>query len=66
MEETTPYQVSTVTRYDERSCPKRRIEATDGLLRESVECLSQHYPAHPVGAAACDRSVDLRPTRKTG
>jgi hypothetical protein len=44
------------SRYDER-----RIEATDRLLRKTVECLSRQYPAHLVGAAACDSLVDLRP-----
>lgn len=61
-----PYQVSMETRYDERYCPERRIEATDRLLRKTVECLSRQYPAHLVGAAACDSLVDLRPHLEAG
>ena len=43
------------------SCLERRVEATDKLLRETVEWLSRPYPTHSVRAAACDSLVDLRP-----
>ncbi len=61
-----PHQVSIESRYDELYCSERRIEATDRLLRKTVECLSRQYPAHLVGAAACDSVVDLRPHLEEG
>ena len=47
-------------RHDEQSRLERRVEATDKLLRETVQCLSRH-PTHSVGAAACGILADLRP-----
>jgi hypothetical protein len=52
--------------YRERSCPEQRIEATDRLLRQTVERLSRDYPARSVGDAACNRLSDLRPHLEDG
>ncbi len=54
-------EASEAKRHDEQSRLERRIEATDRLLRESVECLSRHHPTHSVGAAAYGILADLRP-----
>lgn len=56
-----PHRVSKESRYGERSCAERTIEATDKLLRETVSSLSRQSPTHAVGVAACDSLQDLRP-----
>lgn len=61
MKTTTLCEVSKEKRHDECSRLERRVEATDKLLRETVECLSRRYPTHSVGTAACDSLVNLRP-----
>ena len=61
-----PYKASEESRHEEGSRLERTIEATDKLLRETVESLSRHYPTHSVGAAACDSLVDLRPQLEEG
>ena len=60
------YEVLIERRHDECSRLERRIEATDKLLRETVESLSRHYPTSTVGAAACDSLADLRPHLEEG
>ncbi len=60
------HEASKERRHDERSCLEWRVEATDKLLQETVECLSRHYPTHSVGAAACDSLVELRPHLEEG
>ena len=52
--------------HDESPCLERKVEATDKLLRETVECLSRYHPTHSVRAAACDSLVDLRPHLEEG
>ncbi len=61
METTVLCEASKEKRRDECSRLERRVEATDKLLRETVECLSRYYPTHSVGTAAYDSLVDLRP-----
>jgi hypothetical protein len=66
VETAMPYEDSKERRHEECSCPERRIEATDRLLRETVERLSRHHTTHPVGRAACDSPADLRPHMENG
>lgn len=60
------YEAPEERSYDESPCLGQKIEATDRLLRETVECLSRYYPTHSVGAAAYDSLVDLRPHLEEG
>lgn len=66
METVMPYKAPKERRHDECSCPGRRIEATDRLLRETVERLSRHHTTHSIGTAACDSLADLRPHLEEG
>lgn len=66
MEITMSYEVSKMRGHDDRPHPEQRVEATDTLLRETVERLSRHYPTHSVGAAAHDSLVDLIPHLEEG
>jgi hypothetical protein len=61
-----PRPASKKSTYHERSCPEQRIEATDRLLRRTVERLSRDYPAHSMGAAACNGLSDLWPHLEDG
>jgi hypothetical protein len=60
------YEASKERRHDECSRLERRIEATDKLLRETVESLSRHYHTSAVGAVARDSLRDLRPHLEEG
>lgn len=60
------YEDSKERRHDECSCPERRIEATDRLLRETVGGLSRYHTTRSVGTAACDSLVALRPHLEEG
>ncbi len=60
------YEAPKERSHDESPSPEQKIEAADKLLRETVECLSRHYPTYSVGAAACDSLVDLRPHLEEG
>ena len=60
------YEAAKERSHGESPSLEQKIEATDKLLRETVECLSRHYPTHSVWAAACDSLVDLRPHLEEG
>lgn len=48
------------------SCLEHRVEATEKLLRETVECLSRHHPKHSLGTMAYDSLEELRPRLEEG
>ncbi len=54
------YEAAKEERHDECSCPERKIEVADRLLRETIERLSRDHTAHSVGTAACDSLLDQR------
>jgi hypothetical protein len=41
--------------------PEHRVEATDTLLKDTVEHLTRRCPDHLVGAAASEDLLELRP-----